>query len=165
MSDPGRSADFVMADNDENGPQTELAAGRATIKVQFALGRVETVATASAGALLAQAHGGQLRETAPTIAAFGVARPTAMLAFPHPVSIAGFRFDELRVRTADFAGNAAFPADPAASGDIVIRKKIEQQRGWPVVLIGGDRLDRCSEAVFHTIEQRLTLRCAAEGVS
>lgn len=165
MADPGRSADFMMTDDDETGPETELRSGRATIRVQFGLGRAESVATASAGALLAQNHGGEMSETAPTVAAFGVARPTAMLAFPHSITIAGFRFNRLRIRTADFAGNIAFPAAPAESGDIVIRKKIEQQHGWPVVLIGRDRLDRCSEAVFDTIGKRLTLRCAFDGIS
>ena len=164
MADPGRSADFAIADNDETGPETTIMSGNVTIRVQFALARAESVATSSAGALLAQAHGGRLSESTPTIAAFGIARPTAMLAFPRPVTIAGFRFDQLPVRTADFAGQVAFPADPADDGEIIVRKKIEQQRAWPVVLIGRDRLDRCSEALFDTIGKRLTLRCAFDGI-
>ena len=165
MADPGRSADFAMTDDDETGPETALISGKVTIRVQFALGRAESVATSSAGALLAQAHGGRLSESAPTVAAFGIARPTATLAFPRPIAIAGFRFDQLRVRTADFAGKIAFPADRADSGEILVSRKIEQQRAWPVVLIGRDRLDRCSEALFDTIGKRLTLRCAFDGVS
>ncbi|KRB86602.1 hypothetical protein ASE00_07910 [Sphingomonas sp. Root710] len=163
MADPGQSADFRIDDNDEQGPQAPVRVARSDILVQFSLNRADSVATSSAGALLARAHGGRLSEGAPTVAAFGIERPTATLGFAQPVSIAGFRFDQLRVRTADFAGNIAFPADPAEDGDIVVQKKVEQQRAWPVVLIGRDRLDRCSEALFDTIAKRLTLRCAFDG--
>lgn len=164
MADPGQSADFAIEDDDEAGPEARMRVGKADMLVQFSLNRAESVATSSAGALLAQAHGGRLTESAPTIAAFGIERPTAMLDFPGPVPIAGFRFDRLRVRTADFAGDVAFPADPAEDGDIVVQKKVVQQRAWPVVLIGRDRLDRCSEARFDAIAKRLTLRCDFDGI-
>lgn len=164
VADPGQSADFQIDDDDEHGPQAPARVGRSDILVQFSLNRAESVATSSAGALLTRAHGGRLSEGAPTVAAFGIERPTATLGFPQPVSIAGFRFDQLRVRTADFAGNVAFPADPSEDGDIVVRKKVEQQRAWPVVLIGRDRLGRCSEALFDTMAKRLTLRCAFDGM-
>lgn len=163
MADPGQSADFAIEDDDEAGPQAPIKVGRTDLLLQFSLNRAESVATSAAGALLAQAHGGRLNEGAPTVAAFGIARPTATLGFPQPVDIAGFRFDTLRVRTADFAGNVAFPADPAEDGDIVVKKKVAQQRAWPVVLIARDRFDRCSEALFDTIAKRLTLRCAFNG--
>lgn len=165
IADPGHSIDFAIEDDDETGPETAVPVGRGAIRVQFAFGRADSVATSSAGALLAQAHGGRLTESAPTVAAFGIVRPTAMLDFPRAVTIAGFRFDQLRVRTADFAGNVAFPADPAHDGDILVRKKVEQQPAWPVVLIGRDRLDSCSEALFDTVAKRLTLRCAFDGIS
>ncbi|KKC27937.1 hypothetical protein [Sphingomonas sp. SRS2] len=165
LADAGRSIDFAIEDNDEAGPEAVLPVGRNSIHVQFSFARPDSVATSSAGALLAQAHGGRLTESEPTVAAFGIARPTATLRFPQPITIAGFRFGQLRVRTADFAGSIAFPADPADEGDIVVRKKVEQQRAWPVVLLGRDRLDRCSEALFDTIAKRLTLRCAFDGVS
>lgn len=164
MANPDHRSVFQIEDDDDRGPQASVPIGRSDILVQFSLNRAESVATGSAGALLAQAQGGKLTESAPTVAAFGISRPTAMLSFARPADIAGFRFDQLRVRTADFAGNIAFPADPAEDSDIVVQKKVEQQRAWPVVLIGRDRLDRCSEARFDTIAKRLTLRCAFDGI-
>ncbi len=91
-----------------------------------------------------------------------MSRPTSLLTFQRPVEIAGFRFATLLVRTADYAGNFEFPAEAADPDDIVVRKRVRQQKAWPVVQIGRDRLDRCSEAIYDTMARTLTLRCAAE---
>ena len=158
---PTNSADFLIDDNDEHGPQTRLPTGKENVFVQFSLQRPDSVATGSAGAILARAHGGRLAEGGSTIAAFGIERPTAMLRFQRPVPLAGFRFDHIPVRTADFGGRLAFPTDPGEPADIVVRKKVTPQSAWPVVMIGRDQLDRCAEAVFDGIARTLTLRCAA----
>jgi len=164
--DPGRRADFLIDDDSEHGPQATILVGSTPMFVQFSLERPDSVATASAGAILAQAHGGRLDATgSPTVAAFGVERPTATLSFPRRVDVAGFGFDRLPVRIADFAGRFDFPADPTEPGDIVVKKKTEQQAAWPVVMIGRDRMDRCSEALFDTVAHRLTLRCAFDGAT
>lgn len=163
-ADAGSSADFLIDDDSEHGPQASLPLAGAAILLQFSLSRPDSVATASAGAILARAYGGRLGASAgPTVAAFGIARPTAMLRFPHPVALAGFAFEQIPVRTADFAGRFDFPSDPSEPGDIVVRRKTDQQPAWPVVLVGRDRTDRCSEALFDTIVRRLTLRCAFNG--
>ena len=159
-----RRRDFLIDDNDETGPQTLVPLGRQSLFVQFSLNRADSVATSSAGAILARSFGGRLGKGGTTIAAFGIARPTTTLSFTHPARIAGFRFERLPVRTADFAGNFEFPVDsddPERTDDIVVRKRIEQQRAWPVVIIGRDRLDACSEALYDARTRRLTLTCAA----
>jgi len=160
-ADPGHEADFLIDDDGERGPETMLRVGGASLFVQFSLGRSDSVATAAGGAILARAYGGRLTQASgPAIAAFGIARPTAMLSFPRGITLAGFRFDQLAVRTADFAGHFDFPAQPAQAGDIIVKKKVDQQAAWPMVLIGRDRLDRCTEARFDSIARKLTLRCA-----
>ena len=164
--DPGHSADFLIDDDGEHGPQTMLRVGSDSLFVQFSFGRPDSVATAAGGAILARAYGGRLTEASgPAVAAFGVARPTAMLRFSRLVTLAGFRFDQLPVRTADFAGHFAFPADEPQPGDIVVKRKVDQQAAWPMVLIGRDRLDRCTEALFDTTARKLTLRCAFDGAT
>jgi len=158
-----RTAIFLIEDDSERGPQARVAAGSESIFIQFSLDRPESVATASAGAMLARLHGGRLSERGTIVAAFGVERPVSALRFPRPVSIAGFPFDELAVRTADFGGRLGFPADPDAPEDIVVARKVTPQSAWPVVLIGRDRLDRCGEVLFDGNRHVLTLRCAAEA--
>ena len=158
-----RISEFTIDDNDEHGPQTSAAVGRQSVNIQFSFERPESVATASAGAILARAYGGRLSDGGRMVAAFGIERPIAMLHFRQPATVAGFEFRNLPVRTADFAGREQFPTDPDEPGDIVVRKKVSQQQAWPVVLIGRDRTDRCSEAIYDTIARRLTLRCAGMG--
>ena len=81
------------------------------------------------------------------------------------MTLAGFRFDSLRVRTAvHLGGGYQLPRDRAEPGDIVVRKRVRPQEAVPIVLIGRDRLDRCSEIMFDTVSRSLSLRCPFEGL-
>ncbi|MFD2502096.1 hypothetical protein ACFSTI_29110 [Rhizorhabdus histidinilytica] len=160
---PERTADFLIDDNDEHGPQAGVTVGRDTIFVQFSLQRPESVATASAGAILARAQGGRLTDGGSVVAAFGIERPISILDFDRPAAIAGFRYPRIAVRTADFGGRHVFPVDPSEPQDIVVAKKVPLQEAWPVVLVARDRLDRCGEAAYDGNRHILTLRCAVEG--
>ena len=153
-----------MIDDDlEHGPEAAIPFGLHSVFVQFSLTRPDSVATASAGAILARSFGGRLEGEGTSIAAFGISRRTTMLTFRQPAELAGFRFDRIPVRTADFAGNFDFPSEPDDPDGIVVKKRTTQQAAWPVVLLGRDRLDHCSEAVYDTVARRLTLRCAFDG--
>ncbi len=158
-----RSFDFLIDDDDEHGPQTMVTVGWQSLFVQFSLNRAESVATSSAGAILAQNYGGRLGREGTIVAAFGIVRPMTMLTFRRPAQLAGFRFDRIPVRTADFAGTLEFPVDPdepADADDIIVAKRTAQQRVWPVVMIGRDQLDSCGEMLYDTGARRMTLRCA-----
>jgi len=151
---------FNMTGDDEHGLQVPTPIGPEQVYIAFSLDRADSVASSSAGAILAKAHAGRLTGTGrETVAAFGIGRPARTLTFGHAFTLAGFRFDRLTVRTADFAGHYDFPTDPAEPGDIVVKRRIRQQEAWPVILIGRDRLDRCSEIAFATQTRALTLRC------
>lgn len=160
-----RTADFLIDDNSEHGPQTAVSMGRDTIFLQFSLQRPHSVATASAGAMLARAQGGRLTDGGTTIAAFGIERPISTLRLNWPATVGGFHYRQIAVRTADFGGRHAFPVDPSEPQDIVVKKKVPEQEAWPVVLIGRDRLDRCSTASFDGNSHVLTLQCTFEGDS
>ncbi len=166
MADPGRSAEFLLDDSSERGPQTTIAVGSTPIFLQFSFDRIDSVATSSAGVILARTYGGGITaKGGSTISAFGIKRPTETLTLKRPVDLAGFRFNQLPVRVADFAGKFSFPYDPDEPGDIVVQKRTKQQDAWPVVLIGRDRMDRCAEALYDTIARKLTLRCTFGGGS
>ena len=156
------STEFAIEDADEYGPQSPVQIGKNRVLLQFALMRPQSVASSSAGAILARQHGGQLGGQGTVIGSFGVSRPTSLLRFKRPIELGGFSFDALLVRTADFAGKYNFPTEAADPDDIVVRKKVRQQDAWPVVQIGADRLDRCAEAVYDMVAMKLTLRCARD---
>lgn len=152
---------LAMVDSDARGLETQDAA---PVRLQFSLDQRETVATAAAGAILAKAHGGR-RETGEekVTAAFGIERPAQVIRFGKPFELAGFAFDRLTVRVADFAGRNELPRDAAEAGDIVVNRRVARQEAWPVVQIGRDRLDRCFEILFETQTAFLTLRCDFKG--
>ena len=151
----------VVLDAGEDGLALREGEGKMALFVQFSLGRADTVATSSAGAILAATHGGTFEGGyRPTIGAFGIARPTRTIAFAREVALAGFRFARVSTRIADFGGGYALPAETAERDDIVVRRRIRAQAAWPAVLIGRDRLDLCAEILYETKTRWLTLRCA-----
>lgn len=159
--DPTRTTDYALDDNVIHGPQARQTVGADAIFVQFSLEQDRTVATGSAGAILARAHGGRLDDAGEIEAAFGIKRPASMLTFATPANVGGFPYDEMIVRTADFGGSEEYPRDPDKAGDIMVQRRVPQQEAWPAVLIGRDRLDRCDRAEIDRRTNRLSLRCAA----
>ncbi|TVV75631.1 hypothetical protein [Sphingomonas solaris] len=153
----------LLRDEDHGMGVRETVTGRAVL-VQFALDRPETLATAAAGAIVAAAHGGRFEgDYAPVLVAWGVSRPSRVIAFARPAHLAGFRFDRLRTRTGDFAGRDQLPSDPRQPDEIVVRRRHPPQHGWAAVSIGRDRLDRCDGLLFHPATLLLTLHCDAGG--
>jgi len=155
---------YLIEDSDERGPQTRLRKGKDDIFAAFSLSRQQSVGTFSAGVILASAYGGKLaRGTAvPLEAAFGIMRPTRMLQFQRPANVAGFLFDQLPIRIADFGGRYDFAQDDEQlAGDIVVTRRTAPQEAWPMVLIGRDRLDRCARLRFEMATKMLTISCVA----
>jgi hypothetical protein len=119
--------------------------------------------TAAAGAILAQRFEGIFAGASrPLPVLFGVTRPARPIAFGRVPIIAGFRFPDLLVRTADFRGDNALPAE-AMEADIVVARVERPQGAEPWVTIGGDRLSRCAEIAYSAAPRSLTLRCAFDG--
>nr|WP_299597224.1 hypothetical protein [Sphingomonas bacterium] len=143
---------------------TQTQAG--ALFVGFSLSQASTLATAAAGAILAKANGGRFVGNGFDVApAFGVMRPARTIAFDRPPLIAGFRIAEVPVRIGDFRGEHELPREAARRGDIVVQRHRRAQVGWPAIMIGRDRLDRCSEILFRREPTELTLRCAFDAVA
>ncbi|QJU57504.1 hypothetical protein HL653_06600 [Sphingomonas sp. AP4-R1] len=116
--------------------------------------------TAAAGAILAQRFDGHFAGASrPLPVLFGVTRPARPIAFGRVPVIAGFRFPDLLVRTADFRGDNALPAEDMEA-DIVVARVERPQGAQPWVTIGRDRLSRCAEIAYSAAPRSLTLRCA-----
>lgn len=160
-SDATLVTDYTLDDNMIHGPQARQTVGADAIFVQFSLEQERTVATGSAGAILARAHGGRLDDAGEIEAAFGIKRPASTLRFDSPANIGGFVYQDMIVRTADFGGGEEYPRDPDKAGDIMVKRRVPQQEAWPAVLIGRDRLDRCDRAEIDRRTNRLSLRCTA----
>lgn len=153
---------YPLVDDAETGLAVKEATPAGTILVRFSLGYPGTLATAAAGAILAQGYGGRLVgegfEVAP---AFGVDRPARTIRLDRPATLTGFVVREVPVRIGDFRGNNALPTEPVQPGEIVAsRRGPRPQAAWPSLLIGRDRIDRCSEILFRKSPLEIALRCA-----
>lgn len=153
---------FPLTRSDEGGMAVAMPTPAGEVFVGFSLGYSGTLATAAAGAILAQAYGGRLTGQRFDVApAFGVSRPAQRIAFGRTVELAGFAVTELPVRIADFRGSHALPEEPAEAGEILVaRRGPRGQTAWPSILIGRDRIHRCAEILFERAPLAITLRCA-----
>lgn len=144
----------------ETGYVSAAPGGPPKLRIRFDAIQRETIATASAGALLAREWGGAWDgPSSRTTMAFGVERPIRRMRFDKPGTLAGFALPSLAVRLADFGGHERLPTDAALPGDIVVRHRYAPQHGWPMVTLGADRLDRCREIAFTAQPLGLSLSC------
>lgn len=131
------------------------------VQLRFGVAQPRSIGTAAAGAALARKWAGRWgAQPERASLAFGVQRPARVIAFGQPGLLAGFQFDRLLVRTSDFAGQERLPPDPAGPGELVVSRRLARQPLWSSVMIGADRLGRCTEIVYAAIPRTLTLRCA-----
>lgn len=127
--------------------------------MQFDPGRRRTVATASAGSLLANAFGGQLSGTTePVDIAFGIRRPVRTLHLQRPLLIGPIPLYELGVRTNDFGSVDGIPEVGGDPDEIVVvahgkKPRVEQ------IKVGADVLDRCSWIAFDGRARQIRLSC------
>jgi hypothetical protein len=166
---PDRTIVLPLDDDLSTGLSAAVPREAARIRVRFAFRQPESGGTAAAGAILAGAWGGHWAGSERSVsAAYGIRRPARMVMFDHPSTLAGFRFDRLMIRTADFGGREQLPIDPVLADEIVVTQKVQRQEAWPAVTLGADRLGRCAEITFSAAPRSLTLRCAFDyhdGVS
>lgn len=158
---PDGALAVLLDDNAATGLSADAGREVAGVRVRFALDQARSGATAAAGAILARLWGGTWDGPPEQVpAAFGIDRPGRPVVFARPATLAGFRFDRLIVRTADFGGSERLPVDPVGPDEIVVSHRLPRQEAWPAVTLGADRLARCAEIIFVAEPRSLTLRCA-----
>jgi hypothetical protein len=132
-----------------------------TIIVRFAGTTPASMATASAGALIAAQNSGSWKADATRrVIRFGVERPVRLMSLQRSLDLAGFRMQEFYVRTSDNPGKQALPTDAPDSDEIVVtaRGKGKQPRRLQL-MVGMDRLAACSTISYRRSERILSLVC------
>ena len=139
--------------------------GRQEVRLGFAPGRPTSVATAGAGALLAETHGGLLSEERQQIRlATGIERPVRPMRLARPLSIEGLTIGQLVVRTRDFGGETSLPGleaedDWAAPGEVVVTARGAASPAVYYIMLGADALAPCSSITFDNERRRVELSC------
>ena len=137
------------------------------IEVELHPLRAVSVASVAAASRLAAAGCGRLTGPVRQVEiAFGVARPVRSLHLARPLTIAGVSVRAMDVRLFDWAGKAELPPDSDAGEGALVTGKRGRQRGWPILKLGQDVLDRCASLTWKRgpSERRrghIELRCPA----
>jgi hypothetical protein len=148
-----------------SGLSHRLALGGQQVVLQVTVNRPESIATAAAGALLAQLHGGAWAgEMRVEPLSFGVLRPVRPLALGRALPIAGRDLSRLLVRTQDHRGNAQLPAEVGADPDeIVVTANSGRQRPRYSLGLARDWLAPCSSLTWDNRTRLLALNCRPAG--
>ena len=150
---------FPAESDDQSGLNIPWRVGSGTIHVVLSPDLAETVATASAAAILAKAYGGHFEGQArQATLAFGVTREVRDLALDRPAPLLGFPLGRIAVRLADFEGSGKLPQDKA-EGILVRHAPQAPQHGWAAITVGRDWLGRCGRISVYRDEAVIGLAC------
>jgi len=134
--------------------------GRA-LPVQFSLWKPASIGTAAAGALLAQGRAGAWagdHDRRPI--SFGVLRPVRPMALGRPIDLGFARVGGFLVRTGDYRGGYALPAETDADPDeIVVTAARAMQAARLNLVLGADQFAACSSLRYARAGRSLTLSC------
>lgn len=150
-----------LLQHDRAGFYTELTFGEDRVPTFFSFARGETMATAAAGAVLANAFAGEMAGPAREIAIeFGISRPVRAMRFAATPMLGGLPLASVVVRTQDTGSTAAIPDDERDPNEIVVTggKRKPLYRLW----VGTDSLSACSSLTFDRAAEEIRLSCAAE---
>ena len=134
--------------------------GKRPIILLFDPQHSRSLATAGAGAALAEFLGGALQgPPRPAPVAFGIMRPARTLRFGRPLQFGNIRLDEVLVRISDNGSVAGVKDDDADPEEVVVSAKSKSERR-DVVIIGQDVLGSCASFTFDKPARQIRLACA-----
>ena len=146
-----------------SGFTVPLPVGGHVVNVKLSVTEPNSVATAAAGAVIAEAHRGSWTgEVRPHHIALDIMRPVRPLALQRALGVQGMRVSEFLVRIRDHGGGTQLPADIATDPDeIIVTAPGETQPVRFLLVLGRDQLASCSSLVWQRRAVRLVARCSA----
>ena len=147
-----------LAEHDRAGFHATLTLGNRDIPVLFSFARDETMLTAAAGVLLADAFGGRMSGEAYDVPIeLGIARPVRPLVFERQPAMGRLSLGRLVVRTSDTGSVGAIPDDERDPNEIVVENS---RREPPLAMwIGREALAHCSSLTFDRAAAEIRLSC------
>jgi hypothetical protein len=161
---PGLRAPFRLKGSysDEREVHSPLRIAGKKVAVRFSMLRPVSVATGSAGALLAKQQGGRL-EGEPIWQHIGwdISRPMRRLMLTKAWAVGGLTFQSLLVRLRDYRGKSSLPSLSAErqGGDIQVTGRGPKQDAENFLTIGLDHLRSCQSIEYSRVNSELLFRC------
>ena len=153
-----REITLPLVEHKRAGFYTRWPIGDTYIPTFFTFARPESMASASAGAVLAQAFGARMEGESRTMhIELGIHRPVRDLVTPDRLMLGELPLKDLVVRTQDTGSTAAIPDEDSDPNEIVVaggKAKIA-----PFLWIGTASLERCSSLSFDREAQVIRLSC------
>jgi hypothetical protein len=157
------TSSFAMTYSTEYGLLFPMRIGAQSVQFQFSTQKPRSMATAAAGAHIAEAYSGAWAgEAVSQLIEYGVHRPVRPLALQRPLVLERLPLRNFLVRTSDNLGNRSLPSEPSTDPrEIVVTGARTRQKAVYMLTLGLDVLQSCSRMVYERLQHRMTLRCAA----
>jgi hypothetical protein len=163
---PGQTVAEIPLRLEQGSLDFPYRTGGRIVRIHFSTARDDSMATASAAALLAQPHAGRwVGAPRRHLIALDVERPVRPLILKRPIDLDGFAIARFFVRIGDHRGGYRLPgeASPDPSEIVVTGLTRSRQRAWLVLTVGLDRLSGCSSIRYRKADRHLILVC--DGIS
>ena len=147
---------------------TLLKIDETQIHVTFSLSRDESLATATAGAILAEKYGGHFDgDTHMVPVRYGIDRPVRPLTLTRELKLGDLKIESIFVRTADLGSTDSIPEGPeqTSSSDpdeiVVIGKARKKQKNlrYQTLIVGRASLKDCSSITYDFASKKILLSC------
>lgn len=134
--------------------------GENQIFLRFDFSRDRSLATAAAGARLAQLHGGAFAgDVLRPIVKFGVARPARALKMTSPFRVGPFVIDQPLVRLVDYGDTTKIRDTQQSDEDIIVKGKRRGDEDNSFIYIGQNDVAHCSSVTFDKVKREIRLSC------
>jgi hypothetical protein len=138
--------------------------GKKKVYFAFAPQFERTLASAGAGAAIAQIHGGEFTgDPVPVQVTYNVSRPARPVQLKTPIMLGSISLSKLLVRSRDYGNTNAIKeaksADAGEEDEILVRAKRKGTNPEYFVYIGNDILKNCSSITYDKPGETATLSC------
>jgi hypothetical protein len=160
-----RTIEFPVTEDVFRGLFHPMPIGKRELSVKFAPFSPRNIATAAAGAQIAELFDGHWAGVPePVLIRLGIKRPGRPMALRRPLPIADLSIKDFLVRTADYRGNFQLPPDEQKEADedeIVVTGKTSKGHARLWLTLGQETLGRCSSLSHDKIRKLIVLHCAS----
>lgn len=154
----------LMADDERKVASTRMVFGKKKVYFAFSPHFETTLASAAAGAAIAQNNGGEfVGDPKPVVVAFNVARPARPVQLKTPITFGPIALSKLLVRSRDYGDTSAIKeaklAGASEGDEILVQAKRKGTSPEYFVYVGNDVLKNCSSITYDKPRQTMTLSC------
>ena len=153
----------LMADDERKVASTRMVFGKKKVYFAFAPHFETTLASAAAGAVIAQNNGGEfVGDPKPVVVAFNVARPARPVQLKTPIAFGPIALSKLLVRSRDYGDTSVIKEAKlagASEDEILVQAKRKGTSPEYFVYVGNDVLKNCSSITYDKPGKTVTLSC------